>query len=89
MTTNTTSTAPILPDLAASSGWGDLAIVGLVIIVALFYLYIRLWKNKGRCDGCNRCGKPARQPQCRQIGTIATIRPMDEDSDKPTGSSVP
>ncbi|MCG7585121.1 FeoB-associated Cys-rich membrane protein [Photobacterium sp. OFAV2-7] len=89
MTTNTAPTTPVLPDLAASSGWTDLAIVGLVIIAALFYLYIRLWKNKGRCDGCNRCGKPARQPQCRQIGTIATIRPMNENSEKNNSSSVP
>jgi len=71
MTTNTAPTVAALPDLNAPTGWVDIAVVSLVIILALYYLYIKLWKNKGRCDGCNRCGKTARQPQCQQIGTIA------------------
>jgi len=88
MTTNTAPPVPALPDLTATTGWMDIAVVSLIIIAALFYLYIKLWKNKGRCDGCNGCDKAARQPKCQQIGTIATIRPMADDNRRTTKSSA-
>ncbi|OKL43346.1 hypothetical protein [Pseudovibrio exalbescens] len=37
---------------AASSGLADYAIVVLVILGALYYLYRKLWVRKGACDSC-------------------------------------
>ncbi len=35
--------------------WYDLALVGGVIIVAIYYLYRKLWKKKGECGSCDSC----------------------------------
>ncbi|WP_147431064.1 hypothetical protein [Thiocapsa rosea] len=39
-------------------GWLDLAVVAAVVAVALVYLYGKLWRRGGRCDGCGKgaCG---------------------------------
>ncbi|PSW03996.1 hypothetical protein [Photobacterium lipolyticum] len=76
---NTDSTLAVLPYLTATTSWEDIAVAGPVIIAALVYLYIKWWKNKGRCDGCNRCGKAMRQPRCQQMGTISVISLPSDD----------
>jgi hypothetical protein len=37
-------------------GWVDLAVLATVVGVALVYLYVKLWRRGGRCDGCGKGG---------------------------------
>ncbi len=36
----------------AGAGWLDWAVVAAVVAVALWYLYRKLWANRGECGGC-------------------------------------
>lgn len=55
-----TAAAPDLPPVSASVGfgWWDVGAVGLVMVLATGYLYQRLWRRRGRCDGCARGDRP-------------------------------
>lgn len=86
MATETAPTLPAMPDLNAATSWLDITNVALIVAAALVYLYFKWWKNKGRCAGCNRCGKTPRQPRCQSIGTIATLRPLDNNAPVPPAS---
>ncbi|MBK1644140.1 hypothetical protein CKO25_05630 [Thiocapsa imhoffii] len=33
-------------------GWGDLTLTGAIVLIALYYLYHKLWKGRGRCADC-------------------------------------
>lgn len=37
---------------SSGSGIWDLLLVGMVILAAAFYLYRKLWLNRGACSGC-------------------------------------
>lgn len=37
---------------SASGGMWDLLLVGVIILVAVFYLYRKLWTNRGQCAAC-------------------------------------
>ncbi|WPL17058.1 Virus attachment protein p12 family protein [Thiorhodovibrio winogradskyi] len=66
MNTTTEVAQTVAPKITAgrgaSSGWFDLAITGVVIALALFYLYRKLWRQGGRCDGCGQAGGCAIKP---------------------------
>lgn len=33
-------------------GWVDLTVTGVIVLIALYYLYHKLWKGRGRCADC-------------------------------------
>ncbi|MGR5078316.1 FeoB-associated Cys-rich membrane protein [Photobacterium swingsii] len=39
----------------ASNHWHDLALLGVVVAIAIYYLYRKLWKKKGECGSCASC----------------------------------
>jgi len=41
------------------AGWLDLGVTALVIAVAVYYLYRKLWRNQGRCSDCGSKGQGA------------------------------
>ncbi len=45
---------PAAPDISADQAlsWLDWAVVSVVVAVALWYLYRKLWARRGDCAGC-------------------------------------
>jgi len=41
------------------AGWLDIGVTALVIAVAVYYLYRKLWRNQGRCSDCGSKGQGA------------------------------
>lgn len=61
----------IVPDIAAKTpqdAWFDLALTGAVVVVALYYLYRKLWRQRGRCEGCGQA-ENGRCPSARASST--------------------
>ncbi|OAN11266.1 hypothetical protein A3K86_20130 [Photobacterium jeanii] len=52
----------------AATSWQDFAAVGVVIAIALAYLYRKLWKKKGQCGSCDSCpsGCPSSSPSVKK-----------------------
>jgi hypothetical protein len=62
-------------------GWVDLAVVAAVVGVALVYLYVKLWRRRGRCGGCGNgasgsCGvdRMADRSRASQAATVTIPR---------------
>ena len=47
---------PVAPDITAEPGGGilDWVLTGAVVAAAIYYLYLKLWRQGGRCDGCGQ-----------------------------------
>lgn len=45
-------------------GWGDVAILVGVLLIAAVYLYRALWLRRGRCDECDCTSCPTAGPAC-------------------------
>lgn len=39
--------------LDAAHGWTDFALFAVAIVIALAYLYVRLWHKRGQCTDCS------------------------------------
>ncbi|WP_141226240.1 FeoB-associated Cys-rich membrane protein [Photobacterium sanguinicancri] len=39
----------------AANHWQDIALFGLIVAAAVYYLYQKLWKKKGECGSCDSC----------------------------------
>ncbi|QVL48204.1 MAG: hypothetical protein KFB96_21665 [Thiocapsa sp.] len=59
------------------AGWVDLAVVAAVVGVALVYLYRKLWRRGGRCDGCGQgaCGVERVADKSRPSHAVAVAIP--------------
>jgi hypothetical protein len=51
-----TQPPPATPDISAdaATGWADWAVVAAVLAVALWYLFRKLWAQRGGCGGCDK-----------------------------------
>lgn len=38
-------------------GWGDIAITAAIVAAAVYYIYRKLWKTRGQCEGCASQGQ--------------------------------
>jgi len=38
-------------------GWGDIAVTAAIVAAAVYYIYRKLWKKRGQCEGCASQGK--------------------------------
>jgi hypothetical protein len=59
-------------------GWVDLAVVAAVVAVALVYLYVKLWRRGGRCDGCGKgaCGVERVADKSRRLHAVPVAIPQ-------------
>lgn len=82
-TATTEAPAPAV-DISAETPLGlvDMAVVGLVVAFAVWYLYRKLWARRGSCDGCakgsgNACGARRLSQACEDGKPDAVEIPVD------------
>lgn len=51
----------IVDTSSALSGWIDYLVIIVIAVLALFYLYKKIWKNKNRCASCSLKGNCSTQ----------------------------
>ncbi|EGV30622.1 hypothetical protein ThidrDRAFT_2581 [Thiorhodococcus drewsii AZ1] len=52
-----TETAESVVNTSTPLGWADIAIAAVIVAVAFHYLYRKLWRRRGQCEGCASKGK--------------------------------
>ena len=51
----------------------DFLVLAAVVLIALYYLYVRLWENAGKCQkgSCARCSPASHPPPPHTHATIS------------------